>query len=425
MGGITITQIIAAAFVPVLVVVPAIWWFRWRRRDEVFTGITPGELPGMGHQAGRERVRRGSEWSGPVAVRFTPPDGMTPGLAGTVVDGRANAVDVSSTLVDLAVRGHLRLSSIDQGPDPAAPPDAQGRQRHRHDWLMERVSPAPQERLLRFEAELLTEVFRHGRAVTIGQLKQRGFDLTMRKAQIGLYREVVDRGWYKKHPRDRNRRLGCLGWPLALVAVGLAVWGGLQLADPLATREVALPVVSGAAGLLMAAVILLWGGRGRTPRTAEGSAARIQTLGFERYLPTAEAGQIRFEEARDVFSRYLPYAIVFGVADRWAKVFAEVAARARMAGFADTVFDLTWLDGLDVVSHVGDVLTAVDVADLSAGVDLGDIDIVPDGFVDAIGDGLGGVVESVGDFVSSATGLLGTPGCGDGCDGCDAPGCDW
>ena len=51
-----------------------------------------------------------------------------------------------------------------------------------------------------------------------------------------------------------------------------------------------------------------------------------QTNGFRRYLETAEADQIKFEEGQDIFSRYLPYAIVFGVADRWAKVFDELAA---------------------------------------------------------------------------------------------------
>ena len=54
-----------------------------------------------------------------------------------------------------------------------------------------------------------------------------------------------------------------------------------------------------------------------------------QSLGFRRYLATAEANQLRFEEGEDIFSRYLPYAIVFGLADRWARVFSELAAQGR------------------------------------------------------------------------------------------------
>ena len=55
-------------------------------------------------------------------------------------------------------------------------------------------------------------------------------------------------------------------------------------------------------------------------------------MGFKQYLETAEADQIRFEEASAVFSRYLPYAIVFGVADRWARTFQKVAEAATAAG---------------------------------------------------------------------------------------------
>lgn len=410
MGNPELVSALVAAVVPVLVAAGALGWFRHRRRDEIFTGVTPGEFPGIGDRVGRARVP-GGEWRGAVAPRFTPPAGMTPGLAGTVIDGKAHAVDVSATLVDLAVRGHLRLVSV---------PAGEGGE---HDWRLERLMSPSADPLLPFEEFLLSAVFAQDRAVTIGQLKSRGFDLTMRQAQIGLYREVVDRGWYTKHPLDRNRRLGLLGVPLLLVGIGAAVTGAVMLSR---SSESAWPVLGGGMGLVAAASLLLWGGRGRTPRTAEGTAARIQTLAFEKYLATAEANQIRFEEARDIFSRFLPYAVVFGLAQRWAKVFAEVAARAHAAGLPEATFDLGWIDGIDLVSQVGDsVMSAVELADLvlpSDVADLGDAD-----FLSALGDGLGGVVDSVGDFTAAAGNLLDhAPGCGDGCDGCDGcGGCDF
>ena len=64
-----------------------------------------------------------------------------------------------------------------------------------------------------------------------------------------------------------------------------------------------------------------------------------QAKGFELYLTTAEAEQIKFEEGIDVFSRYLPYAIVFGVAERWAKIFQQLAAQGRY------VSDASWYVG--------------------------------------------------------------------------------
>ena len=54
-------------------------------------------------------------------------------------------------------------------------------------------------------------------------------------------------------------------------------------------------------------------------------------LGFRQYLRTAEAEQLRFEERADIFSRYLPYAVVFGETDRWAKAFSSLADDPRTA----------------------------------------------------------------------------------------------
>jgi len=73
------------------------------------------------------------------------------------------------------------------------------------------------------------------------------------------------------------------------------------------------------------------------PGSPAGRAVLAQSLGFKQYLVSAEARQIRFEEAQDIFSRYLPYAIVFGLADRWAGTFSEVAKAAAAAGGSSSV----------------------------------------------------------------------------------------
>ena len=103
------------------------------------------------------------------------------------------------------------------------------------------------------------------------------------------------------------------------------------------TRALGLGLV-GLAPILVGLLIVIMNNRfGR--RTAEGSAVLAQAKGFELYLRTAEADQIRFEESIDVFSRYLPYAIVFGVADRWSAIFQRLAAEGRYQG------DTSWYVG--------------------------------------------------------------------------------
>jgi len=69
----------------------------------------------------------------------------------------------------------------------------------------------------------------------------------------------------------------------------------------------------------------------RGQRSAVGRAYADQVAGFRDYLTTAEAGQIKFEEGQDIFSQYLPWAVIFGVADRWTKLCAELVQQGRLA----------------------------------------------------------------------------------------------
>src|SRR6266581_3475399 len=46
----------------------------------------------------------------PIAVQYEPPPSMTPAEAGTLMDNSADMRDITATLVDLAVRGSLRIA---------------------------------------------------------------------------------------------------------------------------------------------------------------------------------------------------------------------------------------------------------------------------------------------------------------------------
>ena len=88
-------------------------------------------------------------------------------------------------------------------------------------------------------------------------------------------------------------------------------------------------------------------------RTAQGSAALEQARGFELYLRTAEKEQLRFEEGVDIFSRYLPYAMIFGVTHRWTKLFAQLGAEGR--NLANT----SWYQGADLYHSTGSFYTSL------------------------------------------------------------------
>ncbi len=48
-----------------------------------------------------------------VNPEYEPPNGLTPAEVGTLVDNRPDTRDITATLVDLAVRGHIRIEEIE------------------------------------------------------------------------------------------------------------------------------------------------------------------------------------------------------------------------------------------------------------------------------------------------------------------------
>ncbi len=296
-----------------LIVVGWIGWLLWRLRtrgrDEMFVGLTPGVKPSRPDDATvGPRDRRL-----PVAVQFQPPSGVRPGEAGTVLDEKADLVDVVATVVDLAVRGFLSITEI---PGRRAGAKA-------IDWRLTR-GDAPLRGLATYERILLDGLFHRRDSVLLSALSAT-FAGTTERVRAQLYRSVVDRKWFAEDPSSVRS-----GWRVSGgIAMGVGIFGmmgafwPIPRVDGLALVPIALMVV-GLAQILLAPFA--------PARTARGTAVLTQVLGFKLYLETAEADTLRFEdEEGDVFSRYLPYAIVFGVADRWTALFAGLAEKGQVA----------------------------------------------------------------------------------------------
>jgi hypothetical protein len=310
-----------------------------RGRDEQYAGLTPGLTPGLGQEG---MVERGG--SPTVAVRFTPPEGVTPGLVGTVYDERADTIDVAATLVDLAARGHLTIAETEGG-------FLKG-----NDWLLTRTDTGVDRdsRPLRpYEQALLSGVFAGsgGTTVRLSSLKNT-FKPTLTRVQELLYDDVTARGWFRRSPQAQRGTWAALGMAMVFAGFVSMFWlhGWLSRVASGAGMPFS-PSYALAIGLITAGGITILLGRRMAARTADGSAVLAQAKGFRQYLVTAEASQIQWEEAQDIFSRYLPYAIVFGVASQWASTFQKVAEAAAAAGH--TVLLPTWYVGGDFGSFGG------------------------------------------------------------------------
>ncbi|CAN5210247.1 hypothetical protein BH09ACT1_BH09ACT1_02630 [soil metagenome] len=290
-----------------------------RRRDQEYVDVTPGSIPRDEANAPVGPAPRDET----VVVNYSPPIGVPVGAATTLLSKSRKTVDITATLIDLAVRGHLRIEEVEGGNRRkakdyrlvATPERAAAKQK------TARAGTTDAAGLLPHESLLLGKLFKgHRTEITLSALRNT-FASDMRTIGSTLDAWIENQKFFI----DKVGRIHpLLAWPVGLAIPVFVLM--LVFSVPFAL----IPVGAFIGGLIGIAT-----SRKAIRRSARGHALYLQTLGFKDYIATAEADRIRFDETEDVFSRYMPWAIVFGEADRWAKVFKELAEQGRYTAQPD------------------------------------------------------------------------------------------
>jgi uncharacterized protein (TIGR04222 family) len=241
---------------------------------------------------------RGRDAPAKLAATYVtaPPDDTPPGVIGTLVDEQAEMRDILATQVDLARRGFLKFTQI-QG-----------------DFVFTRLQ-ADESGLRPFERSLLKNLFGNDTVRTLSSLRGK-FAQTIGPLQQQMYDEVVAAGFYRESPevsRSRWSGFGCV--ILILSVVGLCGFtAALESLD-----AILCPVVSfGLVGLA-----LFVAATNMPARTAKGAAAAARWQAFKRYLADIEK-YTNLKQASDLFEKYMPYAIAFGLDRDFTRKFAAL-----------------------------------------------------------------------------------------------------
>lgn len=305
----SVTPGTATASVAVLALLGGALFRMWSRegRDRRFRGSQIDQV--MGSPTGEDEAVPFGEGDAEAPVEFAPPEDVRPGQIGTLIDERANVIDVTATIVDLAGRGFLLIQEI---PDRGF--------FSKTDWNLIRLEKAETE-LLPFEMQLLDALFRDGNEVKVSELKTT-FAARLHGVEESLYKDAMHQKWFRARPDQVRTRWAGRGALLAVaggvVTFILARWTHWGL--------VGIPVI--VAGLALALTA-----RRMPARTAKGTAMLRRIRGFRRVIATAETHMSRWAEEENVFTRYLPYAIVFGLTKKWAKAFEDLGIQPDTSGW--------------------------------------------------------------------------------------------
>jgi hypothetical protein len=252
----------------------------------------------------RVRRNRAPRSAGPVPPQFTPPPDARPAQLGTLLDGYAQRHEVTATLLDLAVRGFLRIEEVEDADGGTA-----------QDWRL--VRAAAPTGLRPYEQLLLDAFFADGDEVVLSEVQDR-FSGIESDVCAAMYADVVQLGWFHEDPAAIRRRWYRLG--AAVLVAGALLTGVLALTSTWALAGV---------GVVLAGIVVL-ALAGRMPlRTASGAAVREQVVAFRQHLAAADprwlAEQGRVDDVAsaaraDPRIRYLPHAVALGVAEEWAEL---------------------------------------------------------------------------------------------------------
>jgi hypothetical protein len=262
----------------------------------------------------------------PVAgSEFEPPDGVRPGQIGTLIDERADVIDVTATIIDLAVRGHLLIEEEDRA------------RTGRLDWALRRLDRQAPEDLLRYERLLLDALFTapDGSAREAVRLSELGgtFATGLAEVRSAMYDDVVEHGWFARRPDTVRSRWTIAG--MVLTVLGVAGTVALALTTDYALVGLAV-IIAGAA--------LTYGGQYMPAKTARGATVLAHTIGFRAFLergelPEGAAGEMGPRQRIALFSRFLPYAVVFDAVPKWARTVEDAGEQAERAD------NLYWYEG--------------------------------------------------------------------------------
>ena len=246
----------------------------WKRR---------GKDPGAGRSA---------------TVTYEPPDHLIPAEMGVIIDERAGLREISSTIIDLAVRGYIKIEVLHE----------EGFLVDKTDYCLTKLKDVDAN-LTPFEMHLLDDVFGSESSQHISYLRN-SFWVHLPALRLRLYDQLVAKGYFAQSP-DRIRSEYCV---LAAVLIVGAVFAESFTQSMMWFGAIA---ACGVIGLLFAPAM---------PRkTLKGTRALQEIIGFEDYLRTAERGEIEAQARQGDFEKYLPYAMELNVADQWAHAFQGIA----------------------------------------------------------------------------------------------------
>jgi len=240
-----------------------------------------------------------------VAPMYDPPPGISPAEAGTLLDDSIHPRDITSTIVDLAVRGYIK---IEETADKTLVFTNK-------DYIFHLLKPREQwgADLVPHERVMLENVFAAGPDTRLSSLKNR-FYTAVPVIRQDIMAALKNKGIYLLDPDSAN------GYSVVAAIAIVAVFGILQYLGWANFFNSALLLV---VCVPLSALMFWLFARVMSAKTMKGARTQVAVLGFQEFMNRVDADRLKVMPPT-TFEKFLPYAMALGVEHHWAQAFAGI-----------------------------------------------------------------------------------------------------
>jgi hypothetical protein len=238
-----------------------------------------------------------------IAPIYQPPPQISPAEAGTLIDDRIHSRDISSTLVDLAVRGFIKIEEVNEP----------GLLFHHQDYLLKLLIPGSKWTGLKAHEQVMLENIFVGDAdsIRLSSLKNH-FYTALPTIRQDILSSLRRNGMYLVDPESAN-----VYSFLALIVI----LGPFVAAQFFAIADFLNSISLGIVSLLVSSLVWWLFARQMTAKTLKGARTRIAVLGFQEFIRRVDEDRLK-RMPPDTFEKYLPFAMALGIEHVWAQKFA-------------------------------------------------------------------------------------------------------
>jgi len=233
-----------------------------------------------------------------VIAEYEVPGKLTPLETGLLMtNGSLKNSFITAEIINLAVKGLITIKETNEKVIFFNSKDYE---------LTKKANPYLEAGLNPVEKIILDKIFADGETIKLSDLKN-DFYKVLPKIKKEIVKSLVDKGLIAEKG---------LSFKAPFIVFGIIF---MVTAAPLILFSLAL-----LPGLFISGLIMLIFGILMPKRTPEGAELNWRIKGFKLFMETVDKHRAAFYEKENIFEKFLPYAILFGITGLWIKKMKEI-----------------------------------------------------------------------------------------------------